>query len=307
MTLPRRRVVVARHQLDHRRLAGTGLTDERNRLAGHDAHVDTAQRFVDRVQVAEPHVLEPDLTLQNRNRNGFGGRGHRRGRVEQLGDARDRDLRLLVRVEHLRQLLNRREEQVEIQQERDDVGHGHRPVRHEHAADTQHDDARDVGEEVDEREVDRDESLRVDAGIAVSGGHGLEILLVALLAHERLRHAHARQSLLQVGVDGRDVLACRFVRTRRLMTEPQRGDDQGRQHHAGYDGEARVDEHERDADTDERDEVDERVHQAVLEQLRQRVDVGRHAGHDPTRHLVLVVVDAESLQVREHLDAQGVQ
>ena len=40
---------------------------------------------------------------------------------------------------------------------------------------------------------------------------------------------------------------------------------------------------------------------------RERVDVGGHAGHDPARHLLLVVVDAEPLQVGEHLDPQRVE
>ena len=75
----------------------------------------------------------------------------------------------------------------------------------------------------------------------------------------------------------------------------------------GDERELRVHEHERDPDADERHEVDERVDEAVLQQLRQRVDVGRHAGHDPARHLVLVVVDAEPLEVGEHLDPQRVQ
>ena len=50
---------------------------------------------------------------------GSAGGGTVVGVVEQLGDALDRDARLLVRVEHLRELLDRREEQVEVQQERD--------------------------------------------------------------------------------------------------------------------------------------------------------------------------------------------
>ena len=40
-------------------------------------------------------------------------------------------------------------------------------VRDEHAAGAEHDARREVGEEVDEREVDRDESLRVHACVAV--------------------------------------------------------------------------------------------------------------------------------------------
>ena len=106
---------------------------------------------------------------------------HRRRRVEQLGDARDRDPRLLVRVEHLRQLLDRCEEQVEVEQERDELADVQRSVRDEHAAGTEHDRGRDVGEEVDEREVDRDEPLGADAGVAVAGRDFGEHLFVALL------------------------------------------------------------------------------------------------------------------------------
>ena len=71
--------------------------------------------------------------------------------------------------------------------------------------------------------------------------------------------------------------------------------------------ELRVDEDERDADADERHEVHERVDETVLQQLRERVDVGGHAGHDAARHLLLVVVDAEPLEMGEHLDPQRVQ
>ena len=44
-----------------------------------------------------------------------------------------------------------------------------RAVGDEHAARAEHDARRDVGEEVDEREVDRDQPLRVHAGVAVVG------------------------------------------------------------------------------------------------------------------------------------------
>ncbi len=91
------------------------------------------------------------------------------------------------------------------------------------------------------------------------------------------------------------------------MPEPQGRDEQRGQDHRAHEREARVDEHERDPDTEERNEVDERVDETVLQELRQRVDVAGHAGHDPARHLVLVVVDAEPLQVGEDLDAQRVE
>ena len=39
----------------------------------------------------------------------------------------------------------------------------------------------------------------------------------------------------------------------------------------------------------------------------QRIDVGRHPGHDPAGQLALVVVQPEPLQLREHLDPQRVE
>ena len=44
--------------------------------------------------------------------------------------------------------------------------------------------------------------------------------------------------------------------------------------------------------------------QAVLEQLLERLDVARHAGHDHARLLVGVVVEREPLEVREHAHAE---
>ena len=44
--------------------------------------------------------------------------------------------------------------------------------------------------------------------------------------------------------------------------------------------------------------------EAVLEELLERLDVARHAGHDHARLLVGVVVEREALQVREHAHAQ---
>ena len=86
------------------------------------------------------------------------------------------------------------------------------PLRDEHAARAEHEAHRDVGEEVDEREVDRDEALRPHPRVAVAAGDLLEVVLVALLAHERLRHAHAGEALLQVRVHRAHALARDLVR-----------------------------------------------------------------------------------------------
>ena len=130
-------VVVDRDAVDAH-LPGRGVVEARRRASspcdfpapvsptsatvspGRDVQVDTAQRFVDRGGVPEVHVLELDLAPQAApGSTGSAGGGTVVGGPEQLGDAVDRDPRLLVRVEHLRELLDRREEQVEVQQERD--------------------------------------------------------------------------------------------------------------------------------------------------------------------------------------------
>ena len=218
----RRRVVEAGDELHDRALARAGLADERDGLARDDLHVDAAERVVDGARVAEAHVVELDVALDAPGHDRLRGRRHGRRRVEQLGDPLDRDPRLLVGVEHLRQLLDRREEQGEVEQERDERADRQRAVRDEHAARAEHDAGRDVGEEVDEREVDGDESLRVHTRVAIAGRDLAEHLLVLVFAHERLRDPDARQALLQVGVDRGDAIARDAVRAGRRRPEPRR-------------------------------------------------------------------------------------
>ena len=68
-----------------------------------------------------------------------------------------------------------------------------------------------------------------------------------------------------------------------------------------------ADEDEHDEHADEAEDADERVDEPGLQQLRERVDVGGHAGHDPARQLAVVVVEREPLQVGEDPDAQREQ
>src|SRR4029079_2068790 len=98
-------VVEAGDELHHRALARAGLAHERDRLARDDVHVDASQRVVDRARVAEAHVVERDVALQYVGHDRIGRGRHGGRRVEELGDALDRDARLLVRVEHLGEVL----------------------------------------------------------------------------------------------------------------------------------------------------------------------------------------------------------
>ena len=123
--------------------------------------------------------------------------------------------------------------------------------------------------------------------------------------HEGLRDPHARDALLEVGVDDGDALAREVVEPGGLAPEDHRGNRQG--HHDGERAQAEleVDDDEGDPHADEGDEGDQRGKQPVLDQRFELVDVGGHPGHDPARHLALVVVQRQTLHVGPDADAQG--
>ena len=81
----------------------------------------------------------------------------------QLADAFDRHTGLLPGVEHLRQLLYGREEEVEVQDEGDERAGREVAARDEPRADAEHDRVPDVAEELDEGEVRTDHPLRTDS------------------------------------------------------------------------------------------------------------------------------------------------
>src|SRR5688500_8011022 len=60
------RIVEARDELDGRRLAGAGGTDERGQLAGRRDERHVVERWARRAFVGEAHVLERDLAARRR-------------------------------------------------------------------------------------------------------------------------------------------------------------------------------------------------------------------------------------------------
>ncbi len=158
----RRRVVETRDELDHRRLARAGLADERDRLAGADAEVDAPQRVFDRVAIAEADVVELDVARESGHRHRVRGRRQRASAVSSSSvmrliatracwyESNTCDSCWIGAKNRLRYKRNAMSAPVR-----------ERTVGDEHAARAQHEADRDVGEEVDEREVDRDEALRL--------------------------------------------------------------------------------------------------------------------------------------------------
>ena len=149
-----------------------------------------------------------------------------------------------------------------------------------------------AGQELDEREVDRDRAAARRAGPRGSSPATLaERGDVAVLADERLRHAHAGEPLLEVGVDARcgrgpGRRPCRWLRNHSVAITSGGTTSSDR-------APARRSQHEQDDATPTNvTSADERVDAAGLERAgRQRVDVGGHAGHDPPGHLAVVVVE----------------
>ena len=111
-------------------------------------------------RVGEAHALEPDRALQLGGRDGLGGFGGERLECHQLADALDRHPGLLPGVEDLGELLDRGEEQVEVEDEGDEGAGGEVAARDEPGADAEHDGVADVAEELHEGEVGAHQPLR---------------------------------------------------------------------------------------------------------------------------------------------------
>ena len=117
-------VVEPGHQLDQRGLARPGLADQGHRLARADGQVHLVQRGPRAARVAEPHAAELDPGLGPAGRPWLAGLRRAGRRAQQAADPAQPDRGLLVPVEHLGQLLHRREQQVDIQQVGDQRARG---------------------------------------------------------------------------------------------------------------------------------------------------------------------------------------
>ena len=115
----RGRVVEAGHQLHDRRLAGPRLADEGDGLAGADVEVDTPQAPRPSRAGYWNRTSSKRIAPDTATGTGCSGCGTLRRRGHQLVDPDRRRTRLLPGVEHLGELLDGREELVEVEDEGD--------------------------------------------------------------------------------------------------------------------------------------------------------------------------------------------
>ena len=137
--------------------------------------------------------------------------------------------------------------------------------------------------------------------LAVDGGEGLA---VALLAPEELHHRHARDVLLQEGVDARHPAPNFAEGGARAAAEPVGHHEEQRDHGEGDQRELPVHGQHHAHDPEQREQVAEDGDHPGGEQLVDGVHVGGHARHQASHRVVVEEADVQPLQVRVDLAAQ---
>ena len=142
-------------------------------------------------------------------------------------------------------------------------------------------------------------------GVAVRAGHVAVMQHVVARPVEPGDDADAGQALGEVAQHAGDPVAHALVALvgRRAEPERQAGDERD-DHHQRDERELDVVEEQHDGDDEHGQALQRELRQAVLQQLLERLDVARHAGHDHARLLLRVVVEGEALQVRERPHAE---
>ena len=223
---------------------------------------------------------------------------------EELLDALHAHARLLELIEDLRELLNRPEEHREIQAERDDRTLGRVAAGHQRGPHGQDRGLRELSEQVHTGEVQAHGRLSQRAQPHVAGGLCTQPPLHHRAVVISLGGRQSRQSLLEGGVDFRDLGAGASIQPRGNPPEDPRGDDDGR--HEGQDDgrEREVSGEEHDGDAHQHRHRRDRLRQPRLQERRQRVDVRGQARHDLARRPRLEPGEIHRLHVPEHPRAQ---
>ncbi len=225
--------------------------------------------------------------------------GHGRSLVQHPGDLLQRRGRRLERVVELRQVLERVEEALEVEQEGDQHPDLHAPVDDPEPAVEQHGPDREVADQADAGRVDRDQARGTQAGGRVVGVEFAKDLLVPALPAERLDRPDTAKCLHKMHDDLRDRLSGPAVCLAGLAPEP--GGQPGQRAEAGQHDESQRPVEQQHPGTDQQQRQD-RGHQrvkALVEQVGDRVDVRDLPGDDPAGGVALVERHGQQQEVRE--------
>ena len=250
-------------------------------------------------------MLERDLTPEWRQllrvhplaHGGLGG--------QQLAQLAEGGLALLVGVVQLHHLLNGREECVEVEDEGGELADRQAAAEHHVAADQQDERLASDTDDLGAGSVEGADAGRVVVRGAVVADDVAVVADVVTGPVVRGDDAHAREALLQMGQHLRDAVAHLVEAPVGRSPEPEREHGHGghdREHRDG--GQRDVQREQHDGDENDGEGLHHHLHHAVLEQLCQRVDVARHAGHQAARLLSREELERQPLEVGEDADAE---
>ncbi len=209
-------------------------------------------------------------------------------------------LHLPVEVGELLERLEDEREQADRGDQRADL---ERAVLVGPGAEAEHRDARDRAEELDRREEERVELLRVGVRDEVLAVEVVELGAEVGLAVVRLDHGHPGHRLRELRGHRRDPLAHAEERAVRLHLEPASEHECGRQDHERDEAEPPVEDEEPDHRAEQGEAVRDERREALREHVRDRVDVRGEARDDPARLLLREVAQRERGEVAEEVAA----
>ncbi len=250
---PLGRVHEARDEVDQGGLAGAGAADDRDGLPCAGGEGDVLEHGSLGAGIGEGDVLEGQLDRALDLADPVGALVDAGLGLEHLGDALGGDHGARDHHRHEGRHHHRDEDLHEIGDERGDRADLHLAGVDARRGDQQHEDARHVQDEHDDR-VDEDHQ-QADAAVQLGQlavDHGVALPL-AILAHEGAQHADAGDLLAQHAVDVVDLALHLLEQGRRASDEQADGDEHDRHHHRDQPGHPRLDPQREDHPADPRD------------------------------------------------------
>ena len=306
-----RRVGQAGHEPRDGGLAGARLADERHVLPRRDRQRQRRQhvhrRFVVARFVGERHVVQRHPEPAGGQRNRVGGRRRPDGSVENAQHAPqsgDGGLRL---VDHLGELGDGLEKPVREEHEADERASGEPGCVATPYADADHRHHREHAEHLARRKQQCSEKAGTNRRLRAFLRGGFDALQRRLDCVVGLQRLHARHRLADRRKHRGVAFAHAVVRAHQATLHEAQHDDErchhrerhDRQHPVVGDHDARDHEHER--------KVEHPRQSSPGEEHRERLDVARHAGHQRAATLVVLVGEAQSMDVVEQPHPQPVQ
>src|SRR2546423_472826 len=296
-------IVEAPDEARERRLAAARFADERKPRSGGHVDVDAVQHRLD--PVCEDDVVDREIAVDARDLARVRLLPDLGLLVENGGDLHHRRRARLELAVHVRELLQRLEPQLKQIESRDQRPDRQLVPAEQRAAGVENRARGDHAEELDRREEDREDLLRVDVLLAIRRVQLVELVLEAALAVERLHDRHAGDRLRDLRRHDGDAIARLDERDVGGPLEPACQDECRRHDREDDEAEPPVcDQQGRERGRQEHDVRDEGRH-ALREDVRDRVHVARQPGDDPPGLLLREVAEREPRQVVEEVAAQA--